>query len=299
MRDRFLEQLPARRGKRGLGARRRKRPVLAASVAVVALVGVAWLWYTVFAPLFDSPQDWIARERGFRRAMHELLTGATTEAPPPPELPVWPGVTTDSQRALVACGEAQAARGVRLSTRYHPMSYPWGDLPAHLGASPDLVIRCLRDLGLDLQQLIHVDRVNHPRRYPLHLWANKRPDRAIDHRRIANLDAFIKHFAESRPIMADTAEKRAGYLPGDLVFWTPAGGGDQAGLVGIVSDRRDAEAVPFVTTLHPEDRRMTDHHRLVDWPVTGHYRVDPEALLERFLEANPSARLMPRPAPED
>lgn len=287
--------LASGRRKRGRGGRRRKRPILAGVVILLALGAVGWLWYAVFAPLFEDPQDWIARERAFRRSMVEILTGDVSHAPPAPELPPWPGRTSHTQRALVACAEGQVARGVKLSTRYHPMGYPWGDLPAHLGASPELIIRCMRDVGLDLQQLIHIDRVRHARRYPLHLWSSTRPDRAIDHRRLANLHTFIKTFSEARPIMADTWEKRAAYLPGDIVFWTTAGRGDHPGLVGIVSDRRDAEAVPFVVTLLPEDRRMSDHHRLVDWPVTGHYRIDAEALLEGFLEDNPTARLVPRP----
>jgi uncharacterized protein len=282
------------------GARVRRRrigrhPVVATAAVLLAAAAVGWLWYSVFSPLFDEPRDWVSRQRDFRRAIAEVLTGADRDAPPAPPLPVWPPVMDDDQRELVACAEGQVARGVRLSTRYHPMAYPWGDLPGHLGSSPDLIIRCLRAIGLDLQQLVHVDRVRHARRYPLHLWASSRADKAIDHRRLANLYTFLAAFTERGAITVDSPEKLAAFVPGDLVFWTTASGGEYPGLAGIVLDRRDEHGVPLVATLAPDDRRTTDHHRLTDWPLTGHLRVRPEAILERFFEDNPQARLVAHP----
>ena len=265
--------------------------------AAVLLSLVAWGWYVVFSPLFQDPQDWIAKERTMRRAVVEVLTGTTEHESGAPALPPWPPPLNGTQRELVACAEAQVSRGVRLSTTYHAVTYPWGDLSDYLGASPDLIVRCLRSVGLDLQQLVHIDRSKHPRRYPLHLWAKSRPDRSIDHRRLANLHVFVRTFTEVLPTVADTAEKRTKFLPGDLVFWTSASGGEHPTLAGIVLDRRDAEGVPFVTTLVPSERIMTDTHRLLDWPISGHFRVRPGDLLEAFLDKNPHATLAPRPAP--
>ena len=230
-----------------------------------------------------------------RRAVAEVLTGSVSEEGKKSSLPPWPPSLNGTQRELVACAEAQVARGVRLSTSYHAVTYPWGDLSDYLGASPDLLVRCLRSVGLDMQQMVHIDRSKHPKRYPLHLWSASRPDRSIDHRRLANLHAFIRTFAEVLPTVADTAEKRAKFHPGDLVFWTSTAGGEHPSLAGIVMDRRDADGQPLVTTLVPSERTMSDTHRLTDWTITGHFRVQPGDLLERFYDTNPQAALKPRP----
>lgn len=262
-------------------------------LAVVVAAGIGALWYQVFHPLFDDPRDWAERERAYRSVIREILSGTAAQASDSPALPPWPQPMSVSHRTMVTRVDAELARGVRLSVRYHAMDYPWGDLPSHLAASPDLVIRSLRSVGLDLQQMIHHDRTANPGRYPTHLWSARRADRAIDHRRLPNLHAFIRFFADSRPVLVDSAEKRAAFLPGDLVFWTPGGGGAHPGLVGIVLDRRNARGYPLVATVTHDDGWATDHHPINHWPITGHYRVHPDALLERFLEQNPTAELLP------
>lgn len=277
---------------------RRSNPLLMLIVASAVLSLIGWAWYAVFSPLFEDPQSWIAKERTMRRAVVEVLTGSVEQDTGASSLTPWPPPLDGTQRELVACAEAQVARGVRLSTSYHAVAYPWGDLSDYLGGSPDLIVRCLRAVGLDLQQLIHIDRAKHPRRYPLHLWSASRPDRSIDHRRLANLHVFARTFAEVLPTVADTVEKRAAFHPGDLVFWTSNAGGEHPSLAGLVLDRRNSEGQPLVTTLVPSERVMSDTHVLTDWPITGHFRVKPGDLLERFLDTNPHATLKPRPPKE-
>lgn len=272
------------------------RAGLTGVLIVIAVLTIGWLWYAVFNPLFDSPTDWAARDRAFRSVVQEILSGRTDHLGVQPDLPRWPPPSTRTQRELVACAEAQVARGVRLSVRYHPMGYPWADVPEHLATSADLVIRCLRKIGLDLQQLIHHDRRRFGSRYPLHLWTSRRPDTAIDHRRLPNLHAFVSAYFEPYSALTDSPAKRAAFLPGDLVFWTP-GGGEFPGLAGLVLDRRTEEGVPIVATLVSEDSWMSDHHPLTDWPVTGHFRALPDRIFEKFLGANPDADLVPAPTP--
>ncbi len=285
-----LEGGPTRRA-------RRRHPLTGLFVGLALIGGIAWLWYWVFSPLFENPEDWVKRERAFRQVVREVLAGAEQHDPDVPQLPPWPGQLTDAQARLVACADAQVARNPRFSQTYQKMDYPWGDVGAHLVSSPDLVVRCLRAVGLDLQQLVHHDRVKTPSRYPLHIWGRPRPDTSIDHRRLPILHVFVKTFADAHPTAADTPERLAAFLPGDLVFWAPNPGAAIPTMVGLVTDRRDAKGVPRVVTVVPADKRPTDHHRLTDWPIIGHFRVQPDPLLERFLEQNPDARLQPRPAP--
>ncbi len=292
--DPFTPKLP-QRGERRYKRARRQGPFLKLIAFAVLLAFIGWAWYAVFSPLFEDPREWIAKERTMRRVVSEVLTGSMDDEVAVSSLPPWPPPLDGTQRELVACAEAQVARGVRLSTAYHAVAYPWGDLSDYLGAAPDLIVRCLRAVGLDLQQMIHIDRAAHPRRYPLHLWANTRPDRSIDHRRLANLHVFARTFAKVLPTVVDTAQKRAAFHPGDIIFWTSTAGGAHPTLAGIVSDRRDADGTPLVTTLVSAERVMNDDHRLTDWTITGHFRVRPGDLLEVFLDQNPQASLKPRP----
>lgn len=263
-------------------------------VAALGL-GIGWLWYWVFSPLFVDAEAYIAKERRFRRVVRRVLVGRPDGLPDVPDLPEWPDPLVDAQVRILACAEAQVAYHVRYTPRYYSLDYPWGDLPPQLATAPDLVIRCLRATGLDLQQLVHIDRVAFPDRYPLRIWAKKVADRSIDHRRLANLYTFLKSFAgPPLPVLMDSPEKLSKFQPGDIVFWVASGGGEFPGNVGIVTDRRGRDGTPRVITMIATERRISAHHRLDQWTVTGHFRVNPDTLLDLFLQANPDARLAPR-----
>jgi uncharacterized protein YijF (DUF1287 family) len=275
--------------------RRRRRPSLLIFLGILGLgAAIAWLWFSIFAPLFEDPDDWVSRHSKYRKILREVVVGQQEGGLVVPDLPPWPPKMVDAQVKVLACAEKQVIRGVRLRKGYHLISYPWGDLPAHFGTSPDLVIRCLRELGLDLQQLVNMDRVRHPKRYPLHIWRLKRPDTSIDHRRLPILYTFIRHFSKALSVLSDSVSKRARFVPGDLVFWVAQGGGNYPGFVGIITDRRTAKGMPYVITMAPNELTVSDRHLLTDWQVMGHFRIDPDTLLERFLDENPGARLQPR-----
>ena len=257
--------------------------------------GTVFLWVDVFTPLFDDPDRWVEKNRRFTESINEVVTGRPLGVDKSASLPDWPERLRDSQVKMLACAQGQVALGVKATGGYHSIVYPWGDISnERLGTSPDLAIRCLRELGLDLQQLIHIDRVRNPQRYPLKNWANRRPDKSIDHRRLPNMYEFFKRFATQHTSMTDSVVKLAKFEPGDLVFWLGAKGGEYPAFVGIVADRRDTNGVPQVITLARDEKWVTDSHNVTDWQVMGHFRVDPDTLLERFLEENPGAPLQPR-----
>ena len=106
--------------------------MLIVASAVLSLIG--WAWYAVFSPLFEDPQSWIAKERTMRRAVVEVLTGSVEQDTGGSSLTPWPPPLDGTQRELVACAEAQVARGVRLSTSYHAVAYPWGTSRTTSGA---------------------------------------------------------------------------------------------------------------------------------------------------------------------
>ncbi len=258
------------------------------------MAGIAALWIWVFTPVFVTPQEFHETQKRFDRAIREVVR-AHGPGGSDPGLPPWPPPLDDDQIRVIACAEAEVARGVRYLASQQSLPFPWGDLPPHFATSADLVIRCLRAVNVDLQQMIAVDRKAEPKRYPLELFSNKKPDRGVDHRRVSYLFAFLHHYLPQAPVETETPEELARWLPGDLVFWSEGGREGHPGLVGIVSDRRDETGMPLVVTLVPDETRASSHHRLDDWPIIGHARLAVDVLNEGFLEDYPSTTLEGRP----
>ncbi len=278
---------------RGRRRRRRLPPLLTFGLALAGVAGIAALWIWVFSPIFVSPQEFHQRQRAFDRALREVLNtrgdGSVTNLPP------WPArLSTDRLRAL-ACAETEVIRAVRYAPQWREIAYPWGDVPEHLGTSADLLVRCLRASGLDLQQLVAHDRKAEPKRYPLQLIQRRHPDRHMDHRRVAFLYAFAKAFMPEGPLDLETPEQMTAFQPGDLVFWAHGGREGHPGLAGLVLDRRDESGMPLAATLVPGEGRSSGAHRLDEWPLVGHFELDVDRTLERFLESYPGTPLEPRP----
>jgi len=148
---------------------------------------------------------------------------------------------------------------------YFKIPYPNGDIPSHLGVCTDVVIRSYRALGIDLQKEVHEDMVRHFAAYPSkRIWGLSRPDRNIDHRRVANLQVFFARHGEALPV----SDSGAAYRAGDLVTWMLPGNLPH---IGIVSSK-----------LTPGGKRRLIVHNigagpkledvLFHFPITGHYR---------------------------
>jgi len=118
--------------------------------------------------------------------------------------------------------------------RVVPMSFPGGDIPADQAVCTDIVVRALRSAEIDLQAVVFEDKTLHPERYP-----NKRepPRPSIDHRRVANLVAFLR-----RQAVAGSVARSDGLAPGDVVvFDTGIPNGTAFDHIGIVDDRKDGD----------------------------------------------------------
>ena len=260
------------------------------------LAGIAALWIWVFTPIFISPIEFHARQLAFDAAIREVVQ-ARGPGGKIPSLPAWPPPLDVDRVTVLACAESAAARGVRFAANAEPIPFPWGDVPDHLGNSADLLVRCLRKVRVDLQQLVHHDRVTEPKRYPTEHFTQKKPDKAMDHRRIAYLFAFARAFLPSAPIETEKPEDASHFLPGDIVFWSEGGRDGFPGLAGIVTDRRNELGVPFVVTILQKEDRATDDHLVDAWPITGHFSLDVTYLFEHFLETYPGLPYATEPPP--
>jgi uncharacterized protein YijF (DUF1287 family) len=176
-------------------------------------------------------------------------------------LPVAAG-PIEAQR-LVQDARSQVGVTLGYDPAYRRLSYPLGDVPLNTGVCTDVVIRALRQQGLDLQQAVHKDMRANFRLYP-QSWGLSRPDSNIDHRRVPNLMTWFKRQGWSLPL----SQAASGYRAGDIVTWDLRGGLTH---IGIVSDRQASSGAPLV--LHNIGRGTQEEDILFAFKITGHYRI--------------------------
>lgn len=162
---------------------------------------------------------------------------------------------------LVAAARTQVGVTVRYDGSYRRLPYPGGDVALDRGVCSDVLIRAYRQVGVDLQVLVHDDMTSHWSEYP-HLWGLHRPDSNIDHRRVPNLAAFFRRHGAALPTTSDPSL----YNTGDIVTWRLIGGLPH---IGIVSSKL-AGSRPLV--IHNIGRGAREEDVLFSYSVTGHFR---------------------------
>ena len=184
-------------------------------------------------------------------------------------LTVLPAATQTTAEALVAAALERTRHRVVYDSGYYPIEYPGGDVPQGIGVCTDVVIRAYRQLGIDLQVLVHQDIRKNFARYPSkRMWGLTRPDPNIDHRRVPNLQVFFSRHGVEMPISSHGSD----YRPGDLVTWMLPGNLPH---IGIVTDKRHRWSDrPMIVHNIGRGPRLED--MLFDYPITGHYRFLPE-----------------------
>lgn len=181
-------------------------------------------------------------------------------------------------RQIVEAALERTHHHVTYDGSYRSIPYPMGDVPDHIGVCTDVVIRSYRALGIDFQELVHEDMKDHFSAYPNH-WGLNKPDSNIDHRRVPNLQTFFSRHGQVLPVTSNGTDYRAG----DLVTWTVAGRLPHIGLVtdNIVpgTDR------PMIVHNIGEGPKLED--MLFDYPITGHYRYEPQTVDHPRTEVAP------------
>jgi len=137
---------------------------------------------------------------------------------------------------LAAAAQKQLGVTTEYDAAYAALPYPGGDVPRKTGACSDVIIRAARDgLGLDLQKLVHEDMTaafsaNPARR----LWNQVRPDPNIDHRRVPNLETWLRR--QGAGVWQATEKTGGAAFPealavGDILSWRNSEGASHVGLV--------------------------------------------------------------------
>ena len=170
---------------------------------------------------------------------------------------------------LLLGAKKAAENGAKYQDRYHRLDYPGGDVPRTEGVCSDVIVRALRNAGIDLQRAIHEDARAHRRAYP----AIARPNPNIDHRRVRNQVVwFARHF--------DRIPPGGPYLPGDVVFLDTL---DRPGPdhVGIISDVRGESGLPLLINNWTTGFRTEPMDLLATVPITDVFRAPPRRRNEK------------------
>lgn len=162
----------------------------------------------------------------------------------------------------------KSARGqIGLTKSYDPeyrkLDYPGGDVPINVGVCSDVIIRALREQGIDLQKEVHEDMKRDFAAYP-QKWGLSKPDSNIDHRRVPNLMTYFRRRGYALPL-SQTVEN---FSAGDIVAWNLGKGVTH---IGIVSDRTGKTGAPLV--IHNIGNGAAEEDILFSYRMIGHYRL--------------------------
>jgi len=178
-----------------------------------------------------------------------------------------PAFADSGSEAIVNSARARTLAEVTYDPKYVRLTYPGGDVPANTGVCTDVVIRTFRNaFNFDFQKAVHEDMRSNFKAYPNH-WGLKSPDKNIDHRRVPNLEVFLRRQGAAVPITRNPED----YLPGDIVSWKLGG---RIAHIGIVSDRKIADGTPLI--IHNIGQGPVEENILWIPEMTGHFRFVPE-----------------------
>lgn len=142
----------------------------------------------------------------------------------------------------------------KYKSKYYTTGYP----DDGYGVCTDVVANALKAAGYDLMELVSEDIAEPPDNYDI-----EKPDRNIDFRRVKNLKVFFKNKAISLTTDVHDIENWQG---GDIVIFRNH--------IGIVSDRRNKDGVPYV--IHHNDPYQTSYEQDIlesRDDIVGHYRM--------------------------
>jgi uncharacterized protein YijF (DUF1287 family) len=161
-----------------------------------------------------------------------------------------------------------AKKAVLLHSEYREtapkLAYPGGDVPPEVGVCTDVIVRALRNAGLDLQQLVFEDAGRAPKAYPGIRGRNTH----LDHRRVRNLAVYFqRHW---RPI-----RKVEELLPGDVILLDTFPSRPGPDHIGIVSDTLGRSRLPLIINAWTNGYRTEEMDLLPSIPMTIAYRAPP------------------------
>lgn len=165
----------------------------------------------------------------------------------------------DDFSEIVLGARADAMAMPHYKSAYYTGGYP----PADEGVCTDLVWRSFNAAGYDLKSLVDADIKTAIDKYP---GTKGKADPNIDFRRVRNLKVFFDRNALS---LTSDLTQLSEWQAGDIVVF-----GKSYTHIGIVSDRRNAQGIPYL--IHNSGQPVREEDALkseaAHKTITGHYR---------------------------
>jgi uncharacterized protein YijF (DUF1287 family) len=150
---------------------------------------------------------------------------------------------------------------------YVTIPFPNGDVPREMGVCTDVIIRAVRNAGIDLQKELHDDIRRAKASYPM-IKGKGNPH--IDQRRVATLLPYFKRHWQKRTEKLDDANDPL--RPGDVIFMDtlPRSGPDH---IGIVSDTLGPSGLPLIINNWTNGTVTAEMDLLTFVPVLHRFRL--------------------------
>lgn len=153
---------------------------------------------------------------------------------------------------------------------YVTIPYPMGDVPRTMGVCTDVIIRAVRNAGIDLQKALHDDIARAKARYPM----VKKSNAHIDQRRVKTLLPYFKRHWQKRSSALD--DKRDPLRPGDVVFMDTFPSRSGPDHIGIISDTIGPSGLPLVINNWTNGTVTAEMDLLTFVPVLHRFRLPPD-----------------------
>ncbi|MBO5564518.1 MAG: DUF1287 domain-containing protein [Lachnospiraceae bacterium] len=169
----------------------------------------------------------------------------------------------DDQNDILQSALAYCETRPRYKSKYYEGGYPTD----RYGTCADVVAAALKGAGYDLMKLVSEDREKNPDDYAVMAALagvpDEEPDPNIDFRRVRNLEVYFSHTAI--PMTLDLGEINA-WQGGDIVIFDDH--------IGIVSDRRSIDGVPYVIHHNSAYQKRYEQDILeARTDLRAHYRI--------------------------
>jgi uncharacterized protein YijF (DUF1287 family) len=153
---------------------------------------------------------------------------------------------------------------------YIKLKFPGGDVDRRMGVCTDVIIRSVRNAGLDLQKAVNDDIKKRRKAFPM---VKKGPDANIDHRRVGTLlPYFKKHWEQHTAKLDDESDP---LRPGDIILMDTFPSRSGPDHIGIISDQRGDSGLPLVINNWTNGTVTSEMDLLGFVPVLYRFRSPP------------------------
>ena len=160
----------------------------------------------------------------------------------------------DDATDILTNARSYIAKKPKYKSKYYGSGYP----DDNYGVCTDVIAYSLKNSGYDLMKLVNEDIVNNKELYNI-----SQVDKNIDFRRVVNLKIYFDRHAIS--LTTDT-NKISEWQGGDIVVFKKH--------IGIISDKRNKEGIPFVIHHANPIQKYYEEDILKNRnDIVGHYRI--------------------------